>query len=166
MRNGIKRPQRFFIECIKCTRQPVFLLVDVLLLCFGCMLYVVCCMLCVGVDRVLSDCRHKAVVQCRGQRCQYCRALRSWIFVVFMDGLFGVFSWVKIFHGNVIHGKSVSFYFVFIWIVVFGDFFLQRGFFPPGKTKIHGKKIHSKIPWIYRTHPKIFVSKKMKYVTV
>ena len=99
-------------------------------------------------------------------RCQYCRALRSWIFVVFMDGLFGVFSWVKIFHGNVIHGKSVSFYFVFIWIVVFGDFFLQRRFFPPGKTKIHGKKIHSKIPWIYRTHPKIFVSKKMKCVTV
>ena len=78
----------------------------------------------------------------------------------------GVFSWVKIFHGNVIYGKSVSFYFVFIWIVVFGDFFLQRGFFPPGKTKIHGKKIHSKIPWIYRTHPKIFVSKKMKCVTI
>ena len=47
-----------------------------------------------------------------------------------------------------IHGKSVS------TSVFLGEFFLECGFIFHGKTKIHGKEIHSKIPRIYRTHPK------------
>ena len=46
-----------------------------------------------------------------------------------------------------IHGKSVSTS-VFLGVWFFVDFFAEREFTSRGKTKNHGKELHSKIAWI------------------
>ena len=84
----------------------------------------------------------------------YCPALEFYHYMKLPElRVRSVDPWIVDFRKNVKYTEN-QFLIRFFGGVGFSWIFLERGFISRGKTKINGKKVHSKIPWIYRTDPK------------